>query len=299
MMERRSFLKSAAVAPLVAAKPFPRSPLPYQSDSGATPGGLELHEQSLVFESYGFSPRAALNRVGVIVDVAHSGWKTGLDGARVSTRPIVASHTVCDGLNNHIRAKPDNLLRAIAETGGLAGICCIPAFLGGSGDIAAMLDHIAYAAKRVGADHVAIGTDVAYISRYIEGQGASCPEAAPRDPAGKTPGRPTRFPARKSPEPRLDELAALHSRNGSTGPERRRHPEDPGREHAARCPCRPPVVGAVTRATFRPQPKSNRGDWQRSGIKSDLEMPFRMNRLSGFAGRKMLSGSIFKVTFAF
>ncbi len=371
MMERRSFLKSAAVAPLVAANPFPGSPFLYQTDSGAPPGGpierarqaaldvlkpakrdfergLELHEQSLVFESYGFSPRAALdvdaftqafedeasdveltdlreemtmtrpvtvpeeraeyqaawkasgvtcilqnageenqsalrvlrrlarftyvtdmlrdfvfkatrpddivqakkqskhclyfsanavplqeqwlslkneleliqvffqlgirmmhltynrrnmigdgcaettdaglsdfgraavaemNRVGVIVDVAHSGWKTGLDAARVSTRPIVASHTVCDGLNHHIRAKPDNLLRAIAETGGLAGICCIPAFLGGSGDLAAMLDHIAYAVKRVGADHVAIGTDVAYISRYTEGQGGKLPRS--------------------------------------------------------------------------------------------------------------------------
>jgi len=80
-------------------------------------------------------------------------------------------------LNHHIRAKPDNLLRAIAETGGLAGICCIPAFLGGSGDIAAMLDHIAYAVKRVGADHVAIGTDVAYISRYTEGQGGKLPRS--------------------------------------------------------------------------------------------------------------------------
>lgn len=108
---------------------------------------------------------AEMNRVGVIVDVAHSGWQTSYDAARCSTRPMVASHTACDALYHHIRSKPDNVLKAIADTGGLVGICCVPSFLGAQGDLAALLDHIAYAVKRIGADHVAIGTDVAYSCR--------------------------------------------------------------------------------------------------------------------------------------
>lgn len=61
-------------------------------------------------------------------------------------------------------SKPDAVIKAIVDTGGLIGICCIPEFLARTGDIAAMLDHIDYVVKKFGAEHVAIGTDVAYTS---------------------------------------------------------------------------------------------------------------------------------------
>ena len=113
---------------------------------------------------FGRAVVAEMNRVGVIVDVAHTGWQTCLDVARVSERPVVASHSGCAALNPHHRCKPDDVIRAIVDTGGTIGICCIPAFLGGSGDVRAMLDHIDHAVKAFGADHVTIGTDVAYQS---------------------------------------------------------------------------------------------------------------------------------------
>jgi len=113
---------------------------------------------------FGRAVVAEMNRVGVIVDVAHSGWQTSLEAAKVSERPMVASHSGCCALNNHHRCKPDEVIRAIADTGGYVGICCVPAFLGGNGDINALLDHIDYVAKNFGVEHVAIGTDVAYVS---------------------------------------------------------------------------------------------------------------------------------------
>jgi membrane dipeptidase len=109
---------------------------------------------------------AEMNRLGVIVDVAHSGWRTSLEAAKASAKPMVASHTTCAGLYKHFRGKPDDTIKAICDTGGLIGICCIPRFLGGTGDIAAMLNHIDYAVKRFGAEHVAIGTDISYSSRF-------------------------------------------------------------------------------------------------------------------------------------
>lgn len=123
-----------------------------------------------------------LNRVGVIPDVAHSGWQTSLETAKTSKRPVVASHTVCAGLNKHIRSKPDEVIRAIVDTGGYVGICSIPAFLGGKGDITAMLDHIDYVVKHYGADYVTIGTDVA----------ASSPNCGPE--SKKIPKRPRSRP---------------------------------------------------------------------------------------------------------
>ncbi len=107
-----------------------------------------------------------MNRVGVIVDIAHSGWQTSLEAAQVSQKPMVASHSTVAAVNKHIRSKPDNVIRAIADTGGYIGICCIPKFLGGTGDIAAMMKHIDYVVKKFGSDHVAIGTDVAYTSQF-------------------------------------------------------------------------------------------------------------------------------------
>ncbi len=116
-----------------------------------------------------------MNRVGVLVDVAHSGWQTGLDAAKLSDKPVVASHTTVAEIHHHIRSKPDHLIRAIADTGGYIGICCIPRFLGGSGDIAALLRHIDYVVKKFGPDYVGIGTDVSYISSYASEENRKIP----------------------------------------------------------------------------------------------------------------------------
>ena len=114
---------------------------------------------------FGRQAIAEMNRQGVLVDIAHSGWQTSLEAAKVSTKPVVASHTTAAGLHHHIRSKPDEVLKALADSGGYAGICCISQFLGGKCDINAFLDHIDYVVKKIGIDHVAIGTDVAYSSR--------------------------------------------------------------------------------------------------------------------------------------
>lgn len=114
---------------------------------------------------FGRAVIAEMNRVGVIVDVAHSGWQTSLEAAKASNRPVVASHSGAAALNGHFRCKPDEVIRAIADTGGLIGICAVPQFLGRSGDLNSMLDHIDYVARRFGIDHVAIATDYSYRSR--------------------------------------------------------------------------------------------------------------------------------------
>ena len=124
---------------------------------------------------FGRAVVAEMNRVGVIPDCAHSGWQTSLEAAKVSQKPMVASHTTCAALNPHIRSKPDEVIRAICDTGGLVGICCIPAFLGGKGDITVMLDHIDHVVKKFGPDHVAIGMDVAYTSRNAAAESKKIP----------------------------------------------------------------------------------------------------------------------------
>jgi membrane dipeptidase len=108
-----------------------------------------------------------MNRVGVIPDCAHSGWKTSLDAALASEKPVMASHSSCADLldDPHVRTKPDEVIKAIADTGGMIGITCIPRYLKRTGDINALLDHIDHVAKKFGVDYVGIGADVGYGSQ--------------------------------------------------------------------------------------------------------------------------------------
>ncbi|MBM4024767.1 MAG: dipeptidase [Planctomycetes bacterium] len=140
----------------------------------ATDGGLS---------DFGRAAVAEMNRVGVIVDVAHSGWRTSLDAAKASQQPMVASHTTAEGLHRHIRSKPDEVIRAICDTGGLVGICCISGFLGGAGHIGTFLDHVDYVAKKFGVEHVAIGTDIAYESRHAAAERAKIPKRPAGSPS--------------------------------------------------------------------------------------------------------------------
>lgn len=126
-------------------------------------GAGEPHDGGL--SDFGRIAVEEMNRLGVIVDVSHSGWKTAEDGAKASSRPMVASHTVCNGVHEHFRGKPNSAIKAICDTDGLVGICCISRFLGGKGDITAFLDHLDYLIKKFGPNYAAIGTDISYNSR--------------------------------------------------------------------------------------------------------------------------------------
>lgn len=153
---------------------------------------------------FGRSVVKELSRVGVIADIAHSGWQTSLETAQQSQEPMVASHTACADINKHIRAKPDNIIKAIADTGGYVGMCCIPAFLGGDGDIRMLLNHIEHVARKFGPDHVAIGTDVAYTSRNSSAQG----KIAGRAPRNRTQWRSLWPPGSLTQKPQASQTMA-------------------------------------------------------------------------------------------
>lgn len=115
---------------------------------------------------FGKAAVAELNKLGVIVDVAHSGWAIAEDAAKTSSKPMVASHTTCAAVYKHFWGKPDSVIKAICDTDGLLGMCCIPRFLGGKGDITSLMDHLDHLIKTFGAEHAAIGCDVSYVSRF-------------------------------------------------------------------------------------------------------------------------------------
>lgn len=111
--------------------------------------------------NYGVSVVSMCNEMGIIVDTSHCGRETTLDACRLSKRPVTANHTSASGVYAHARAKSDDEIRAIADTGGIVGVYAVPFFVASrkDADINDMLDHIDYIVGLVGWRHVGIGTD--------------------------------------------------------------------------------------------------------------------------------------------
>ncbi|QTH20198.1 membrane dipeptidase [Rhizorhabdus wittichii] len=103
---------------------------------------------------------AEMNCIGMMVCCSHTGVRTAFDVIRRSTAPVILSHSNPRALHDHPRNVPDELMVAIARSGGVIGINGVGLFLGDpKAGARAYADHIEYAMRLVGEDHVAIGMD--------------------------------------------------------------------------------------------------------------------------------------------
>jgi len=104
-----------------------------------------------------------MNRLGMVVDVSHCSDNAAMQAIRLSRAPVVASHSGMRELCNSPRNMPDDILKEIAGSNGMVGIILWPPLLKNhslSTTLEHWADHVVYAAKLVGADHVGIGTDM-------------------------------------------------------------------------------------------------------------------------------------------
>jgi membrane dipeptidase len=63
-----------------------------------------------------------MNRLGMMIDTSHVADKTFYDAVEVSKAPIIASHSSCRAISNHVRNMTDDMLRALARNGGVVMI---------------------------------------------------------------------------------------------------------------------------------------------------------------------------------
>ena len=110
---------------------------------------------------YGALIIKAMNDVGMLIDVSHSGDRTTLDAIEISPKPIAITHSNCRALNNHPRLKTDEAIRKLAAKGGVMGITGVRMFVKGAEPttIEDIVDHIDHVVKLVGIEHVGIGSD--------------------------------------------------------------------------------------------------------------------------------------------
>jgi len=103
-----------------------------------------------------------MNRVGMIVDMSHSGERSTLDAIEISQRPIVISHANPSSFHAAKRNKSDEVLKALGESGGLLGFSLYPFHLKNGPDctLDEFCDMVANTADLMGIDHIGIGTDL-------------------------------------------------------------------------------------------------------------------------------------------
>lgn len=135
------------------------SQLTYNEQNLLGSGSTERVDGGL--SDYGVAIVAAMNKVGMLVDVSHSGDRTTLDAIVASTKPIAFTHSNCRALVNHPRLKTDEAIRALAAKGGVMGITGVRMFVSAKEPTAVpqIVDHIDHVVKLVGIDYVGIGSD--------------------------------------------------------------------------------------------------------------------------------------------
>ena len=119
------------------------------------PGGAGLSSAGRDFVGW-------LDARRVFVDLAHSDRRTFFDAVAAHDRslPLLVSHTGVAGVHAHWRNVDDEQLRAVAETGGVAGVMYHRDFLGPAGkNAAAIVDHLEHIVRTVGDGVPALGSD--------------------------------------------------------------------------------------------------------------------------------------------
>lgn len=130
---------------------------PNGAEGGLKPFGIEAVER--------------MNELGIIVDVSHLSDGGFWDVMKYSKKPAIASHSNARRECGHRRNLTDEMIRALAEKGGISGINFYPAFLSeeNKATVDDLVRHIVHMYHMGGEEFVAIGTDFDGFEGAVDG----------------------------------------------------------------------------------------------------------------------------------
>ncbi|WP_392486890.1 dipeptidase [Haloimpatiens sp. FM7315] len=131
----------------------------YQNEIGYPGCVSEFKNKGLT--EFGKELVCEMNRLGMIVDVSHLSDAGFYDVIKYSSKPIMASHSNSREIQNHSRNLTDDMIKALAENGGVMGLNFCNAFLSSKkiGSVGDMAKHIKHIVNVGGIDIMAVGTD--------------------------------------------------------------------------------------------------------------------------------------------
>jgi membrane dipeptidase len=110
-----------------------------------------------------------MNRLGIVVDLSHTGDRSSLEAIALSSQPACVTHANAYAVCKNVRNKSDAVIDALKAKDGVIGVCYLAPLVRmgadklGQSDVIAHIDHIR---KRIGAQHIGLGSD------FIHGQPA-------------------------------------------------------------------------------------------------------------------------------
>jgi len=136
----------------------------YSEANGLGSGLKEPNDGGLT--TFGRQVVKRMNKLGMTIDTAHCGDQTALDAIELSEMPTLISHVGARALWNTNRMKPDHVLKACTERGGVIGIEAAPHTTltkkHPQHSIESYMEHFEYVAGLCGIDHVAFGPDTLF-----------------------------------------------------------------------------------------------------------------------------------------
>jgi|TARA_B100001540_G_scaffold18228_1_gene15267 membrane dipeptidase len=117
-------------------------------DSGVTNFGKEVIKE--------------MNRVGLVIDMSHSAEKSTFDAIEISKKPIAITHANPSFWHKAIRNKSTDLLKTLAQSGGMIGLSLYPHHLkdGTNCNLENFCEMTAKTAELIGVNNIGIGSDL-------------------------------------------------------------------------------------------------------------------------------------------
>lgn len=142
--------------------------LAYNTRNHIGDGVIEKSDAGL--SSFGKKVIEEMNRVGMIIDLSHTGIKTSLEAIELSQHPVIFSHSNTQSVTPHIRNLTDEQIKSLAKNNGVIGINSLALFLGTEKSSAPkIVEHINYITNLVGtSDNIALGLDQVYFHEILE-----------------------------------------------------------------------------------------------------------------------------------
>jgi membrane dipeptidase len=133
--------------------------LTHNVSSWAADGCLE-GRQGTGLTRFGVALVQEMNRLGMLVDLAHVSEGAFFHALDVSTKPVIFSHGNARALCDHPRNLTDDQLRALRDNGGVIGLSYVPDFVDARNpSIERLLDHVDHVAEVAGIETVGLGGD--------------------------------------------------------------------------------------------------------------------------------------------